>query len=79
MPTRWPFLTSWSPTITSLRAVRWKTVTGVAHRMISSVALFGRSRLNSSHWSGWSKNAFMPWVIALRVVSLPATASMITK
>ena len=54
-------------------------MTGVAQRMISSVALFGRSFLNSSHWSGWSKNAFMPWVMALRVVSLPATASMITK
>ena len=54
-------------------------MTGVAQRMISSTALAGRSFLNSSHWSGLSKKAFMPWVIALRVVSLPATASMITK
>ena len=54
-------------------------MTGVAQRMISSVAVFGRSFLYSSHWSGWSKNAFIPWVMALRVVSLPATASMMTK
>ncbi len=28
-----------------------------------------------SHWSGCSRNAFMPWAMALRVVSLPATDS----
>ena len=47
--------------------------------MTSSTMVAGRSVFHSSHWSGYSKNAFMPWVIALRVVSLPATASMITK
>ena len=47
--------------------------------MISSAVVSGRSALNSSHWSGWSKNAFIPWVIALRVVSLPATVSISTK
>ena len=47
--------------------------------MTSSTIVAGRSFFHSSHWSGYSKNAFMPWVIALRVVSLPATASMITK
>ena len=38
MPDALALLDRWSPTITSLRAVRWKTVTGVAQRMISSVA-----------------------------------------
>ena len=65
--------------LTSLSAVRWKTVTGVAQRMTSSTIVSGRSAFHSSHWSGCSKNAFMPWVIALRVVSLPATVSMMTK
>ena len=59
--------------------MRWNTVTGVPHRMISSAAVSGRSDLNSSHWSGLSKNASIPCEIALRVVSLPATASMSTK
>ena len=54
-------------------------MTGVAHRTISSAAVAGRCRLNSSHWSGKSVKAIMPWVIELRVVSLPATASRITK
>ena len=63
------------PISVSANAVRWKQCTGVAQRTISSTAVSGRSRLNSSHWSGFSKNAFMPCVIALRVVSLPATAS----
>ena len=39
----------------------------------------GRSSSQSCHWSGWSRKASMPCVIALRVVSLPATVSMITK
>ncbi len=60
-------------------AVRWKTVTGVAQRITSSTIVEGRSRFHSSHWSGLSKNAFMPCVMALRVVSLPATASRMTK
>ena len=59
--------------------MRWKTVTGVAQRTISSTAVRGRSALNSSHWSGWSRKASIPCEIALRVVSLPATASRITK
>ena len=59
--------------------MRWNTVTGVPQRMISSAAVSGRSALNSSHWSGWSKKACMPCEIALRVVSLPATASISTK
>ena len=67
------------PISVSANAVRWKQCTGVAQRMISSTAVSGRSRLNSSHWSGFSKNAFMPCVMALRVVSLPATASRMTK
>ncbi|SIF18334.1 Uncharacterised protein [Mycobacteroides abscessus subsp. abscessus] len=33
----------------------------------------------SSHCSGNWVKAIMPWVIELREVSLPATASMITK
>ena len=46
--------------------------------MISSAAVFGRCVLNSSHWSGKSVKAIMPWVIELRVVSLPATVSVTT-
>ena len=35
-----------------------------------------RGRLPAGrHWSGCSRNAFMPWEMALRVVSLPATDS----
>ena len=51
----------------------------MAHRTISSAVVSGRSRLYSSHWSGRSAKAIMPWVIELRVVSLPATASIMTK
>ena len=46
--------------------------------MISSAAVFGRCALNSSHWSGKSVKAIMPWVIELRVVSLPATVRVTT-
>ena len=46
--------------------------------MISSAAVFGRCALNSSHWSGKSVNAIMPWVIELRVVSFPAIARVTT-
>ena len=60
-----------------LVAVRWNADTGVAQRMISSAVVDGRSFLKSSHWSGLFASAIMPWVIELRVVSLPATASMI--
>ena len=63
----------------SSSAVRWNADTGVAQRMISSAAVSGRSFLYSSHWSGLFENAIMPWVMELRVVSLPATASMTTK
>ncbi len=59
--------------------MRWKELTGVAQRITSSTIDSGRSRFQSSHWSGLSRKAFIPWVIALRVVSLPATVSMITK
>ncbi|SLH68570.1 Uncharacterised protein [Mycobacteroides abscessus subsp. abscessus] len=62
----------------SCRAVRWKATTGVAQRTISSGAVRGRSALYSSHCSGKSTKAFMPCVVALRVVSLPATASRMT-
>ena len=59
--------------------VRWNTVIGVAQRTISSAAVSGRDALNSSHWSGWSRKASIPCAMALRVVSLPATASISTK
>ena len=67
------------PISTSVFAVRWKTLIGLAHRTTSSTMVSGRSAFHSSHWSGLSKKAFMPWVMALRVVSLPATASIMTK
>lgn len=60
-------------------AVRWKAMTGVAQRTISSAVVRGRVSLNSAHCSGWSTNAFMPWVVALRAVSLPAMVSRMTK
>ena len=78
-PSRWPALICWPPSSTSAVAVRWNTVTGVAQRTISSAAVSGRDALNSSHCSGWSRKASMPCVMALRVVSLPATASISTK
>jgi hypothetical protein len=63
----------------STLAVRWNEMIGLAHRTISSTAVRGRSARKSSHWSGCSKKACIPWVMALRVVSLPATASSNTK
>ena len=51
-------------------------MTGVAQRMISSTALGATPSRSSSQrrrWSGKSVSAFMPWLMALRVVSLPAT------
>ncbi|SIE28993.1 Uncharacterised protein [Mycobacteroides abscessus subsp. abscessus] len=51
----------------------------MAQRTISSAAVSGRSFLYSSHCSGNWVKAIMPWVIELRVVSLPATANAMTK
>ena len=59
-------------------AVRRKWITGVAQRTISSTAVGATRSKSASHsarCSGCSLNAFMPWLIALRVVSLPATTS----
>ena len=62
-----------------LEAVRWNADTGVAQRMISSAAVSGAPSCTAPTGRGCCANAIMPWVIELRVVSLPATASMITK
>ena len=71
-----PALMTWPRTSKSWRALRRKNSTGDAQRRISSVAPWmcaGGSETRRSHWSGFSRNAFMPWAMALRVVSLPAT------
>ena len=53
-------------------------MTGVAQRTISSTAVGetpSRSAGQIARWSGLLVSASMPWLIALRVVSLPATTS----
>ena len=75
---RSPFFMVTPPISTSSVAVRWNEEIGEAHRRISSYVVSGRSFLNSSHCSGLSRNAIIPWVVALRVVSLPATARRTT-
>ena len=58
--------------------VRRKWMTGVAQRTISSTAAAARPSKSSIHQarcSGCSLSASSPWEMALRVVSLPATAS----
>ena len=60
-------------------AVRWNITTGVAQRTISSAVVAGRSRLVELPLVGVvCKKACMPWLMALRVVSLPATARIST-
>ena len=52
-------------------------ITGLPQRTISSMASGVRpatSSIHSRRWSGWSVSSFMPQLMALRVVSLPATA-----
>jgi hypothetical protein len=59
-------------------AVRRIQVTGVAQRTISSTAVgapASKSDCQISRCSGLPVSATRPWLIALRVVSLPATAS----
>ncbi len=78
MTTFSPALIGWPPTSVSSVAVRRKWITGVPQRTISSTAVFewaSKSPYSRSRWSGKSVNAFRPWLIALRVVSLPATTS----
>mgnify|MGYP003694131077 CR=1 FL=1 len=67
----------WPRSARSAVAVRQNWITGVVQRTISSTAgstsaAFACSRFHSP---GFSMNASMPPVIALRVVSLPATTS----
>ena len=50
-------------------------MTGVAQRTISSTAVGATPSKSAIHmrcWSGWSVSACIPWLMALRVVSLPA-------
>ena len=52
-------------------------VTGDATRTISSTAVGvtpSRSSCQIRRWSGFCDSRFIPWLIAVRVVSLPATA-----
>jgi len=56
--------------------VRRKWITGVAQRTISSTAvgaMRSKSAIHRARSAGKSVSALMPWLIALRVVSLPAT------
>ena len=51
-------------------------MTGLAHRTISSTAVVARpskSAIHAAFWSGLTVSWCMPWEMALRVVSLPAT------
>ena len=76
--TRSPALIAWPRISVSVVAVRRKCSTGDAQRRTSSTASAMRasgSLLSSSNCSGWVRNAYMPCAVALRVVSLPATAS----
>ena len=59
---RWPCAGSGSPASPSGRSPRRR-----------SWCAPSKSSHQSSRWSGWSVSAFIPWLIALRVVSLPAT------
>ena len=55
---------------------------GEAHRTISSTpvaATAAGSACHSARWSGCSVRASRPWVMALRVVSLPAVSSRMKK
>ena len=78
-PTRSPFLICYAAEL----GVRERGALEGGDRRGPADDLVGRGlgtlRLYSSHCSGLSRNACMPWVMALRVVSLPATASIITK
>ena len=52
-------------------------ITGLAHRTISSAAVFAwasESLHHRSRWSGCRVSSRSPWLIVLRVVSLPAVA-----
>ena len=79
MTTLSPARIVWPPSSMSRVAVRRKWITGVAQRTISSTAVgatareVGHPRRGAA--SGKSVSAFMPWLMALRVVSLPATTS----
>ncbi len=73
-----PALTSWPPMTQSFTAVRRKWITGVAQRTISSTAVgMTASKSSARIWrcSGWVVSAYIPWLMALRVVSLPAATS----
>ena len=69
----------WPPSSVSRVAVRRKWITGDAQRTISSTAVGATpSKSAAQHRAlrrGGRESAFMPWLIALRVVSLPAATS----
>src|SRR5439155_1742596 len=74
----WPFSISTPPKVTSRVRVRRMCRTGLAHRTISSAAVIARPSRSCSHRRFSSGNwviAQSPWLIALRVVSLPAAIS----
>ena len=73
-----PARSFWPPSSVSCVAVRRKWITGDAQRTISSTAVGATPSKSAAHLrrsAGWSESAFMPWLIALRVVSLPAATS----
>ena len=64
--------------VVSAVAVRRMKMTGEAQRTISSTAVgatASKSAAQMARWSGCSVKAHRPWLMALRVVSLPATTS----
>ena len=82
MITRSPAAIFWSPSTVSSATVRRIQITGEAQRTISSMALGASpagSACHSARWSGCWVSANRPWLMALRVVSLPATTSRMKK
>ena len=82
MMTLSPSWSSVSPSTVSRATVRRIQMTGEAHRTISSTpvaAIVAGSCTQSDRWSGCWVSASSPWLMALRVVSFPATTSRMKK
>ena len=82
MMTLSPSCSSVPPSTVSAATVRRIQITGEPQRTTSSTpvaAIPVGSARHSARWSGCSVMASSPWLIALRVVSFPATTSRMKK
>ena len=82
MMTLSPSCSSVPPRTVSAPTVRRIQITGEPQRTISSTpvaAMPAGSACHSARWSGCWVMASSPWLMALRVVSLPATTSRMKK